>query len=225
MIAWQLARLHPDDYPKKFRITMKFLNDVVLGDAKQTWLLLFAAVGLLLFISCSNVAGLLLAKASARTKEISLRTALGASRMRLLQQLMSETLILAGAGCILGCVIAYGGLKLLMATNLSPLPWEAEVTVNRPVLGFAIGISLLSALLCGLAPALHAVRRDLEQGLTSTAVNVDAAHHHSRFRSGLVIGQLALSLLSADLRWAGDAQLSGANPPGPGRGAQQNLCG
>lgn len=225
MIAWQLARLHPDDYPKKFRITMKFLNDVVLGDAKQTWLLLFAAVGLLLFISCSNVAGLLLAKASARTKEISLRTALGASRMRLLQQLMSETLVLAGAGCILGCVIAYGGLKLLMATNLSPLPWEAEVTVNRPVLGFAIGISLLSALLCGLAPALHAVRRDLEQGLTSTAVNVDAAHHHSRFRSGLVIGQLALSLLSADLRWAGDAQLSGANPPGPGRGAQQNLCG
>ena len=195
VIARQTARMHPDDYPKKFRAIMKPLNDVVLGSFKKTMLLLFAAVGLLLFISCSNVAGLLLAHASARTREISLRAALGASRPRLFRQLLSESLVLAIAGCALGCVIAYVGLKAFMMTNLAPLPWEAEIAVNRPVLAFAVGISLLSALFCGLAPAFHAVRGDLQKGLASSGVNVNPVFQHSRFRSGLVIGQVALSLL------------------------------
>jgi putative ABC transport system permease protein len=195
VIAQQTARMHPDDYPKKFRALMKPLNDVVLGSFKTTMLLLFAAVGLLLFISCSNVAGLLLAHASARTREISLRAALGASRPRLFRQLLSESLVLAIAGCALGCVVAYVGLKGFMMTNLAPLPWEAEIAVNRPVLAFAVGISLLSALFCGLAPALHAVRGDLQKGLASSGVNVNPVFQHSRFRSGLVVGQVALSLL------------------------------
>ena len=88
--------------------------------SKQTLLLLFGAVGLLLFISCSNVAGLLLAHASARTKEISLRAALGASRMRLIRQLLSESLVLALAGSAVGCVIAYVGLKAVMFSNWHP---------------------------------------------------------------------------------------------------------
>jgi predicted permease len=193
--AKQLAPSYPEDYPKKFRVNLKFLNDVVLGGLKRTMLLLLAAVGLLLFISCSNVAGLLLARASARTKEIALRAALGASRPRLIRQLLTESMVLAGAGCALGWLLAYGGLKAFMGTNLVPLPWEAEITVNKPVLAFGIGISLLSAVFCGIAPALHAVRGDLQRGLASTGVNVDAAFQHSRFRSGLVIGQVALSIL------------------------------
>jgi predicted permease len=195
VIAQQLAPSYPDDYPKKFYVRMKFLNDVVLGSVKRTMVLLFAAVGLLLFISCSNVAGLLLVRASARTKEIALRAALGASRIRLIRQLLTESMVLAGAGCVLGWLLAYVGLKAFMATNLVPLPWEAEITVNRPVLGFGIGVALLSALFCGVAPALHAIRSDLQRGLASTGVNVDAAFQHSRFRSGLVIGQVALSIL------------------------------
>ncbi|HVP55406.1 MAG TPA: ABC transporter permease [Candidatus Eisenbacteria bacterium] len=195
VIARQLAPSHPDDYPKKFRVTMKSLNDVVLGGFRQTLLLLFAAVGLLLFISCSNVAGLLLARASARGKEIALRAALGASRGRLVRQLLSESLLLAGAGCLFGCVFAYVGLKGVLLTDLAPLPWEADITLNRPVLAFVVGISLLSALFCGMAPAFHVVRGDLQKRLASTGLNVGATFRYNRFRSGLVIGQVALSLL------------------------------
>jgi len=195
VIARQLAKSDHDGFPKKFRVTMRALNDVVLGGMRQTLLLLFAAVGLLLFISCSNVAGLLLARSTARGREIALRAALGAGRWRLVKQLLSESLILAGAGCLLGCVFAYVGLKALLATNLAPLPWEADVSLNRPVLLFVVGVSLLSALLCGMAPALHVVRGDLQRRLAGTGLNIGATFQYNRFRSGLVIGQVALSLL------------------------------
>lgn len=197
VMAREMAKIHPDDYPKKFRVTMKLLNDTVLGNLKQTLLLLFAAVGLLLFICCSNVAGLLLAHASARTKEIALRAALGATRRRLIRQLLSESMVLALAGCGLGCLLAYAGLKGLMLTQITRLllPMETLLSMNRPVLFFVAGVSLLSALLCGLAPALHASRRDLQASLAGTGVNVNAGFQHSRFRSGLVIGQVALSIL------------------------------
>ena len=192
----RLAPLHPDDYPKQFRTKTQWLNDLIMQNFKRTLFLLFAAVGLLLFISCSNVAGLLLAQASARTKEIALRAALGAGRQRLVRQLLSESLVLALAGCIAGCLLAYIGMKGIMLLPLnSILPMEAAVTLNRPVLLFAVGISMVATLLCGLAPAFHAVRRDLQRSLASSGVNVGAVFQHSRFRSGLVIGQVALSLV------------------------------
>jgi putative ABC transport system permease protein len=195
VVARQMAKIHPDDHPKKLRVTMRALNDVVLGGFRQTTFLLFAAVGLLLFISCSNVAGLLLARSTARAKEIALRAALGAGRWRIVRQLLCESLLLAVAGCLLGCVIAYGGLKALLATNLAPLPWEADVSLNRPVLLFVVGISLLAALLCGMAPALHIVRGDLQKRLAGTGLNISTTFQYNRFRSALVIGQVALSLL------------------------------
>jgi len=136
-----------------------------------------------------------LAHASACAKEISLRAALGAGRLRLIRQLLSESLIMAIARSLVGCIFAYVGLKGVMLTKLAPLPMEPEIALNRPVLAFGVGISLLSALLCGVAPAFHAVRGDLQKGLASTGVNVNSAFQHSRFRSGLVIGQVALSLL------------------------------
>jgi predicted permease len=196
VIAHQLAPLHPDDYPKEFRVNTRKLNDVILADFKKTLFLLFAAVGLLLFISTSNVAGLLLAQASARTKEIALRSAVGATRSRIVQQLLSESLVLAAAGCLAGCAVAYAGLKLLLLAPMSTLvPMEASISLNRPVLMFAVAISFLATLLCGLAPALHAARSSPQQGLASTGVNVNSSFQHKRFRSVLVVGQVVLSLI------------------------------
>jgi putative ABC transport system permease protein len=196
VIFRQVAPAHPDEYPKQFRAITRWLNDLIMQNFKQTFFLLFAAVGLLLFISCSNVAGLLLAQASARTKEIALRAALGATRHRLVRQLLSESLVLALAGCLAGCLVAYVGMKGIMLLPLSSvLPMESAITLNQPVLLFAVGISLLATLFCGLAPALHAIRGDLQRSLASSGVNVGAVFQHSRFRSALVIGQVALSLV------------------------------
>ncbi len=197
VMARQEAKIHPDDYPKKFRVTTKKLNDIVLADFKQTLLLLFAAAALVLLISCSNVAGLLLARASARTKEIALRASLGATRSRLIRQLLSESLLLAGAGCVVGCLLAYAGLKAALGLTQLPtiLPMESAVSLNQPALAFALGASFLCTVLCGLAPALHAIRTDLQKGLASTGVNVNATFQHSRFRSALAIGQVGLALL------------------------------
>jgi len=196
VIFRQLAPKHPDDYPKKFRVVTKWLNDLVMANFKQTFFLLFAAVGLLLFIACSNVAGLLLARAGARTREMALRAALGAGRGQLVRQLLSESLALAMSGCFLGCLLAYVGMKGIMLLPLqSILPMESEVTLSLPVLLFAIGISLVATVLCGMAPAFHIIRGDLQRRLASTGVNVGAVFQHSRFRSGLVIGQVALSLI------------------------------
>jgi putative ABC transport system permease protein len=196
VIARQLATIHPDEYPKEFRVETKKLNDVILGDFKKTLLLLVAAVGLLLFISTSNVAGLRLAQASARTKEIALRSAVGATGSRIVQQLLSESLVLGTAGCITGCALAYTGLKLItLAPLASMVPVEASITLNRPVLLFAVAISFLATLLCGLAPALHAAGSAPRQGLASTGFNVNSSFQYQRFRSGLVVGQVVLSLV------------------------------
>ena len=196
VIARQLATVYPNDYPKEFRVGTKKLNDVIVADFKKTLFLLLAAVGLLLFISTSNVAGLLLAQASARTKEIALRSAVGATGFRIMQQLLSESLLLAIAGCLAGCGFAYATLKLLMFAPMAQLvPMEASITLNRPVLFFAVAISFLATLLCGLAPALHAAHNGPQRGLASTGVNVNSSFQHKRFRSSLVVGQVVLSLI------------------------------
>jgi predicted permease len=196
--AGQLSRIYPTDYPKQFTIVLTSLSDAVVADFRRMLILMAAAVGILLLLSCSNAASLLLVRASARVKEMAMRAALGASRGRLIRQSLVETLVLAFAGCAVGCLMAFVALERLAAALLglfTQIPWEASISLNWPALLFAIAAALGSTLLAGLAPALYAGRGTLQPQLGGSGVGVNASFVGSRFRSALVVSQLALSLV------------------------------
>jgi len=186
----------PFPLPEKFAIVPQTLLDSLIGGFKKTLYSLLAAVLLLLLISCSNVANLLLARATAREKEMAMRTSLGASRARLIQQLLAESFLLAAAASIAGCALAYFGLKVVAALIPSgTLPEETIIRMNAPVLLLALGTILLTTILCGLAPALHILRGDLQPRLTSSSKGIGATFRHGRLRAALVIGEVALSIV------------------------------
>ncbi len=189
VIANQLVPLFPKDYPEHFRMTARPLNEVIVDDFKQTLFLLIAAVILLLLISSSNVASLLLTHHTARAREIALRAALGASRGRLVRQLFVESLVLGLAGCLAGCLLAYFGLLVIRLVPGVSVPGEADMSLNLPVLVFAVLLSLLTTLLFGLSPALLAVKKDLRTNLQSSGLGVNAPPGGARIRAGLVVGK------------------------------------
>ncbi len=204
VVAQGLAATERQDFPEHFQMLVRPFNDAIVGDFKQTVSLLIAAVALLLFISSSNVASLLLTHHSGRAREIALRSALGASRRRLIAQLFVESLVLGIAGCFAGTLLSLLGLQLVRHTPGLQVPGEADLSLNWPVLLFALGVSLITTLLFGLSPAWMAVRRDLRSNLQTSGVNVGAARGGTRVRAGLVVGQVAISMLllfSAGLMW------------------------
>lgn len=196
LLGKQLSKTYPKNYPPEFVVLVHGLNDFVMGNFKGMLYALMAAVMMLLLIACSNVANLLLARASKRDKEIAVRAAIGASPARLVSQLMAESFALAAAGLIAGCVLAYLGLKVIVATiPQGPLPDEAVIGLNPAVLAVSLGITFLVTCLCGLAPALHAVRGELPSRLASTSRTPVDALRHGKFRAALVIGEVAISLV------------------------------
>jgi putative ABC transport system permease protein len=196
VLGQQLSKTYRKYYPPAFVVLVRTLNDFVMGNFKGMLYTLLAAVLLLLLIACSNVAHLLLARASARDREIAVRASIGASPGRLVRQLMAESFVLAAAGLIGGCALAYLGLKAVVATiPQGPLPAEAVVGLNPVVLSLSLGITFLVTFLCGLAPALHAVRGELPSRLASGGRGVDGARRHGKFRAGLVVGEIAISLV------------------------------
>jgi len=191
-----LAKQYPVEYPTKFSVVSKTLTDDVVRRFKATLYTLLAAVGMLLLIACSNVANLLLSRATAREKEIAIRASMGASRGRLIRQLLVESFVLAAGGCLLGCLLAYGGLKGVSAVMPeNTIPAEAVLRLNIPAMLFAVGVTFLTTILCGLAPAIHMVRGDLHGRLKDTGKGVNASFRHGRFRSGLVVSEIALSIV------------------------------
>ncbi len=197
VIAHRLSKVYPKDYPKRFNVWTDTLASDVVGGFKSTLYILLSAVGMLLLIACSNVANLLLTRATTREKEIGIRASLGASRGRLIRQLLVESFVLATAGCVAGCIFAYGGLKWVVAA-IPPnngLPSEASVRLNLPALLFAVAITILTTMLCGLAPAIHAVHGQLQTRLVGSGKGVNANFGHGSLRAGLVIAEVALSLV------------------------------
>jgi putative ABC transport system permease protein len=196
VVARRMAKVYPDQYPDKFSIHVQTLTDMVVGRFRATLMTLLAAVGLLLFIACTNVANMLLARATAREKEIAIRAALGASRWRIARQLLIESALLAGGGAVLGTVLAYAGVKALVAAIPdNTIPSEAVVSLNLPVLLFSLGLAVLTTLLSGIAPAVHAIRKQLAEPLKDTGKGVSSGFRHGGLRNVLVVGEIALSLV------------------------------
>src|SRR6476660_5056001 len=142
----------------QFDTVVLSLTDEVVGNVRRAIWLLFGAVAFLLLIACANVANLLLARAEARQREIAVRSALGAGRLRVLRQLLTESLVLAGVSAVLGLGLAYLGVRLLACWNPESIPRVAGVTVDLRVLAFTAVVALLTSMLFSLAPALRALR-------------------------------------------------------------------
>jgi predicted permease len=169
------------------------LKQSVVGNAGQTLLFLLGAVGIVLVIAFTNVVNLLLARSAARTREFAIRAALGASRARMLRQLLTESVLLALAGGVLGLGLAKLGVSLVLVAVPVGLPRADRVGVNLPVLLFAFGISLTVGILFGLAPALKSSYIDLQASLKAGDRGSTGAH--SRGQSALVVVQMSLTLV------------------------------
>ena len=195
VIAHRLATVHPEHYPQQFSVHVGRLGDTVFERFSATLYTVLAAVGLLLLIACSNVANLLLARATVREKEFALRAVLGARRARIVRLLVVESLVLAMSGAALGIFLAWGGLKALVAA-LPPrvIPSESVIELNAPVLTVTLAIAVLTALLCGLAPALQSFRRDLSDPLRDSGKGTSGGFRGRRLRDAVVVMEVALSL-------------------------------
>ena len=184
-------------YPEPpFRTKFLSVNEGILGKFANTLLALLAAVGFLLLIACANVANLLLARASGRQGEIAVRVAMGAGRKRVIQQLLTESVILSVTGGVLGIGLAYAGVKAVVA--LMPeysVPHEAAIGINVPVLCFAVVVSVLTGILFGLAPALQLSSQDQAEFLKAAGRDSGASTASHRLRDVLIVSEITLSLV------------------------------
>ncbi|MGH9839940.1 MAG: ADOP family duplicated permease [Blastocatellia bacterium] len=215
--ARSLAADFPNDYPAEsgWGVRLDSVRELWVGEVRLALWVLWATVGLVLLIACANVANLLLARAIARSREISIRAALGASAGRLARQLLTETALLGLLGGVAGLLLAAWTIKLLARIAPENFPRLAEIGIDWQALGFTLGISLLTGLLAGLAPLLQVFRRNLHKGIKDGGRGAAGGLRSQRTRSLLVVTQVALSLillLGAGLLLQSFARLLRADP-------------
>ena len=196
VVARRVASIYPDRYPERFTVHVVRWVDNLVRQFRATLYTLFAAVAVLLLVACGNIANMLLARGMAREKELAVRTAMGASRLVLVRQLLVESLLLGCVGAVLGAALAFVSIKgLASIIPMGTIPNEVVLRMNISVLAFNLAAGVLTALIFGLVPAVHATRRALAAPLNETGRSVVGGFAHGRFKGALVVAQVALSLL------------------------------
>jgi putative ABC transport system permease protein len=191
-IAQRTKSLHPA-WKRDWGTTVLPMREQLVSEIKPALLVLLFAVALVLLIACTNVANLLLTRIATREREIGIRTAIGASRARLVRQLLTESLLLALGGGALGLALAWVGMRLILALGGDAIPRAHEVSLDTGVLAFTAGVAILTGILFGLAPALQASRPELNDTLKDASRGI--AGGRARLRHGLVVAEVALTLV------------------------------
>lgn len=193
-IASRLANQYPDTNSKVGATLVPF-HEQLVGNIKRPLLLLLGAVGFVLLIACANVANLMLARAATREREMALRSALGASRGRVIRQLLTESALLSGAGGALGLALASWLPRLLVSLSPPGTPGIDQIGIDLYVLGFTILVAAFTGVVFGLAPALQMSKIDLNRSLKDTGKGTPGGMRGGRLRNALVIAEMALALL------------------------------
>ena len=193
--AASVEKEYPGDYPNGWRVQLVPLKERVVGNVRQSLILLFSAVVLVLLIACGNVANLLLARSSTRGREMAIRQALGAGRSRLTRQLLTESLLLSVFGGLAGVGILLFSKEFLLRLVPEGLPRLNQISISWPVLLFALAASVVSGVIFGVAPALQASRIDLNHGLKQEGRASTGSRARARTRRFLIIAEFALALV------------------------------
>jgi putative ABC transport system permease protein len=193
-IAARLAKEYPGSNDQ-FSVTLQPIRQAFVGDMKTAILVLFGAVLFVLLIACANVANLFLVRGASRTKEIALRIAFGASRGRIIRQMLTESFILACFGGVVGVALALGGIRGMAQLISTDMLSGATVNLNGPVLLFVGGVVVLAAFIFGLAPALHSTKPDVQSELKEGGRTSSGGVAQNRLRGALAVAEISLALI------------------------------